>query len=249
LSLFFLGGCDLPGKPDPRDQYRAPQEEMRFDVLYKQNCAGCHGAWPDGRYGPAPPLNDPLFLAIVPHTAFRQAITAGRELPPASSLSSERPDKLMPAFATSHGGALTTEQIKVLMDGIRRQWSTMASAPKGAPHYLDTEAKPQAARSGDPGMKVFKLACANCHGDDGQGGRIKGKPVGAIHDPDFLALFTDQALRRLVITGRPDLGMPDYAHDTGRSDGFKPLTDQDVADVVALLTSWRQGSATHRRGD
>ena len=63
----------------------------------------------------------------------------------------------------------------------------------------------------DEGLKVFARACASCHGDRGQGRQSDGKSVGAINDPDFLALISDQALRRYVITGRLDLGMPDYA--------------------------------------
>jgi cytochrome c oxidase cbb3-type subunit 3/ubiquinol-cytochrome c reductase cytochrome c subunit len=73
--------------------------------------------------------------------------------------------------------------------------------------------------------------------------------VGAINDPDFLALISDQALRRLVITGRPDLGMPDYADPKGRPEGFKPLTSQEVTDVVALLAYWRKGGSINGKGN
>ena len=73
--------------------------------------------------------------------------------------------------------------------------------------------------------------------------------MGAINDPDFLALISDQALRRYVITGRPDLGMPDYADPTGRPEGFQPLSGQDVTNVVALLASWRQGGSVQRKGE
>ncbi len=86
------------------------------------------------------------------------------------------------------------------------------------------------------------MACASCHGDDGRG----GKSAGAINDPNFLALISDQALRRYVITGRPDLGMPDYADPKGRPEGFQPLTSQDVANVVALLADWRRGGSVQR---
>ena len=78
----------------------------------------------------------------------------------------------------------------------------------------------------EEGLKVFARACASCHGDRGQGGTNGGKSVGAINDPDFLALISDQALRRYVITGRPDLGMPDYADPKGRPEGFQPLTSR-----------------------
>ena len=45
------------------DAWTDPDQVADFDVLYKTHCAGCHGA--DGKLGPAPPLTDPLFLAIV----------------------------------------------------------------------------------------------------------------------------------------------------------------------------------------
>jgi mono/diheme cytochrome c family protein len=251
LLLCSAAACDLPGKPNPDDKYVPPQKEMRFDVLYQQNCAGCHGT--EGKYGPAPPLNDPLFLALVPHTQLKQAVTAGRELPAPSDLRGERPDRLMPAFATSHGGSLSVEQIRVLTEGIEEHWRGKAEAPEGAPPYLDTDTNPESAGNKDRGLKVFARACASCHGKEGQGGRYGGKPggklVGPLHDADFLALLTDQALRRYVITGRPDLGMPNYANSAGRPDDFKPLTARDVADVVALLASWRQEGRTSSKRD
>ena len=88
------------------------------------------------------------------------------------------------------------------------------------------------------------MACASCHGERGQGRVFSdekgGKPAGAINVPAFLTLYSDQALRRFVITGRPDLGMPDCTDRQGRPDEFKPLTSQEVTDLVALLASWRE---------
>jgi len=64
--------------------------------------------------------------------------------------------------------------------------------------------------------------------------------AGAIHDAAFLSLISDQALRRYVITGRPDLGMPNYADGENRPEGFKPLTPGAIEDLVALLAHWRK---------
>jgi cytochrome c oxidase cbb3-type subunit III len=66
LLLFFLlvTGCDLPGQPKIEDKPIRADEIADFNVLFKNNCSGCHGA--EGKLGPAPPLNDPLFLALVP---------------------------------------------------------------------------------------------------------------------------------------------------------------------------------------
>ena len=70
--------------------------------------------------------------------------------------------------------------------------------------------------------------------------KAAASPPGPINVPEFLTLFSDQALRRLVITGRPDLGMPDCTDRQGRPDEFKPLTSREVTDLVALLASWRE---------
>jgi cytochrome c oxidase cbb3-type subunit 3/ubiquinol-cytochrome c reductase cytochrome c subunit len=71
-----------------------------------------------------------------------------------------------------------------------------------------------------------------------------GRTTNVINDPVFLALISDQALRRYVITGRPDLGMPDYAGSRPRQPDYHPLTPEQVNDLVALLASWRLDPAT-----
>jgi mono/diheme cytochrome c family protein len=262
--ITWTGGCGFPGKPKLADQYVPPHKEMSFQILFQQNCSGCHGE--NGKLGPAPPLNDPLFLALVPDAELERVITEGRS------------GTLMPAFATSEGGHLTDEQVKVLVHGITENWRPSKPAPSGAPPYLalnPTTRSPKVGKEKDKftgeslpfapssqgvagkgmgaaagtlknGLQVFKRACASCHGEHGEGGRYggeaDGKPVGAINDPYFLALISDQALRRYVITGRPDLGMPDYAGTMGRPENFQALTAENVGHIVALLASWRTES-------
>ena len=65
FALFSLSGCNirLPGQPTEAERWRAPSEISDFSQLYKQNCAGCHGA--DGQRGAARSLNDSLYLAFV----------------------------------------------------------------------------------------------------------------------------------------------------------------------------------------
>jgi mono/diheme cytochrome c family protein len=256
VSLLIAAGCDLPGKPDPADQPTPPEKVLKFSALYAENCAGCHGA--TGAFGPAPPLNSRLFRAIVSHSELERVINEGRK------------DTPMPAFASENGGTLSPAQIKVLVfeikgipyviddpksgapkvepapsaggDGtIAPAWSISESPPAGAPPYRLPEAKPtQTAADFERIRKTtFARACAGCHGDHGQG----AEKAGAIDDPALLALVSKQCLQRIVITGRADLGMPDYAGTSGRPPDFRPLNAGDVSELVELLGYWRQGGA------
>jgi mono/diheme cytochrome c family protein len=226
--LALLAGCDLAGKPNPDDRAIPGNQVRSFAVLYKDNCAGCHGA--DGKLGPAPPLNDKIFLDGVPNDVLLEVITDGRMGTP------------MPAFAHEQGGMLTAEQVKVLAEGIKPHWGGTAEPRPGLPSYLT----PKGAKGNrEAGVKLFATACAGCHGERGQGGTNDERPAGAINDPAFLSLISDQALRRLIITGRPDLGMPHYSSPLGRPPSFQPLTSQDISDLVALLAYWRQGGSAN----
>src|SRR5262249_36889571 len=86
---------------------------------------------------------------------------------------------------------------------------------------------------------VFARACACCHGESGREQAL------AINEPAFLALISDQALRRIVITGRPDLGMPSYSGARDGDPKFRPLNSQEVTDLVALLAAWRRAGSPH----
>ena len=227
LSLVFAG-CDLPGRPVPPPKEEGPD----FAALYTSRCAGCHGA--DGKLGPAPPLNDPIFLAIIPDAELVRVISEGRSVTPGQK-------SPMPAFARDRGGPLTETQIKMLAEGMKKHWKSAAS--RGLPAYL----APAASGGGnkDRGTQVFARACDKCHGTQGQGEQ-DGEPLpgGSLNDPAFLALISDQALRRIIITGRPDLGMPSYKSEAGRAPDFGELTSADIEDLVALLRSWRQSGGT-----
>ncbi len=255
--LAVLGaGCDLPGQPNPDDRPVPADQVADFGTLYRMHCAGCHGA--DGKLGPAPPLNDPLFLAIVPDAELLRVIREGRAVTP----SQKSP---MPAFGVGEGSplspaqarawaelkeekhadprqqaTLTTAQIEVLANGIRTRWGPPVSPPGSVPPYLAPAGTSSAKK--DEGARVFARACACCHGDNGQGTK---EDAGRLNDPAFLALISDQELRRIVITGRPDLGMPDYKTRGDRPPDFRPLTSEKINGLVALLACWRQGGSAN----
>jgi mono/diheme cytochrome c family protein len=219
LSVFLLAGCgDLPGKPREEDRPRRPDQEDRFDVLFQEHCQGCHGV--DGRRGPAPPLHDDIFLAIVTEDDLLDVITNGRE-----AFGSDRTP--MPAFAQSKGGPLTEKQVRILTKGMHKKWGG-GQAPEGRPRYR----KPASEPPGDAakGKELFARACAGCHGEHGDNPRLR------LNDPAFLGLVSDQTLRRYIITGRHDLAktMPSYhKHEP-------PLSPRDVTDLTAYLASWRR---------
>jgi mono/diheme cytochrome c family protein len=222
LALLALVGCDaMPGRPRPADQPTLPSQVMGFAKLYGQSCAGCHGT--DGRLGAARPLNDSIYLALVPPDRLRQIIVQGV------------PDTAMPGFAAAGGGPLTETQVDALIHEMLKRWSGPSPSPDvPLPPYAAADAVANGSEPGDPelGLRVYAEACANCHGADGTGG-AKG---GSIVDAAYLALVSDQALRTAVIAGRTDLGMPDWrSYIPGQ-----PLTAQQISAVVAWLVSHRQ---------
>jgi cytochrome c oxidase cbb3-type subunit 3 len=214
LSL-LLSGCSSspPGQPQKDAEAIAPDQLLDFATLYSQNCAGCHGA--QGRGGAAIALADPVYLAIVDETSVRKVIANGVH------------GTTMPAFAQSAGGMLTDKQIVAIEDGIFSTWARKGILDGSNPPSYAAKAEGKGAN----GELVYGTYCASCHGSEGHGGP-KGS---AITNDSFLALVSDQGLRTVVITGRPELGAPDWR---GNVPG-KPMTDQEITDVVAWLASRR----------
>jgi len=212
-SLLLLAACSAaPGRPAKGSEVLAPNEIVEFRALFAANCAGCHGR--QGRGGAAISLADPVYLAIADDASIRRVTTEGVR------------GTAMPAFAQSAGGMLTDAQIDVIAGGIR-SW--------GRPGVLGGANPPPrvATSAGDAkrGAETFGTYCASCHGAHGQGGP-KGS---AITNASFLALVSDQGLRTIIIAGRADLGAPDWrGYVPGR-----PMSDQEVSDVVAWLASAR----------
>jgi mono/diheme cytochrome c family protein len=214
LTAICFPGCDSHlGQPSKDSEVVAPDRVSNFDTLYGQNCAGCHGA--NGRGGAAIALSDPVYLAIADDPAIGKVIANGR------------PGTAMPAFAQSSGGMLTDKQIEIITSGIRSRWSRSGILDRSNPPSYATKFAGNVAH----GETAYKAYCESCHGPGGHGG-----PKGSsITDGSFLALVSDQGLRTIVITGRPELGAPDWRGDAPG----KPMSDQDITDVVAWLVSQR----------
>jgi cytochrome c oxidase cbb3-type subunit III len=213
IAMVFSGCSSSHGRPLENSEILAPKDVSDFETLYTENCAGCHGM--EGQGGAAMALANPVYLAIADDNAIRKVITVGA------------PGTAMPAFAESAGGMLTDKQIEVITNGIRARWSKPGIlAAANPPSY-----SPKSTGSPLRGALGYKAYCESCHGPDGRGGP-KGS---AVTGDSFLALISDQGLRTLVIVGRPDLGAPDWRNNVPG----KPMSDQNVSDVVAWLVSQR----------
>jgi cytochrome c oxidase cbb3-type subunit 3 len=213
VALLACAACSsFLGVHRPELAVVPPSEVLDFNVLYGQNCAGCHGV--DGKGGAAIALANPVFLAIADDTVIRRIASNGV------------PGTPMPGFAQSAGGMLTEKQIDALVSGIRSWAKPNALGGQTPPPYI-------APAPGDPqrGADAYRTYCSSCHGANGGG----GSKASSIIDGSYLALVSDQQLRTIVIAGRPELGAPDWCGDVeGR-----PMSAQDISDVVAWLSGRR----------
>ncbi len=213
LPLVLLSACSTPhGQPQKGSEPVAPNQVVDFGTLYAQNCAACHGA--EGRGGASLALANPVYLAIVDENAVHNVVANGVR------------GTSMPAFAQSAGGMLTEEQINVITSGMFSRWGRKGILDGTNPPSYAARTTGNAAR----GEMVFGTYCASCHGSEGHGSKAS-----AISNDSFLALVSDQELRTIVITGRPDLRAPDWR----RNVPGKPMADQEITDVVAWLASRR----------
>jgi cytochrome c oxidase cbb3-type subunit III len=214
LAAILASGCGAPhGQPAKGSEVLAPSEVLQFGTLYAANCAACHGA--EGRGGAAIALANPVYLAIADDSAIRNVTANGVR------------GTAMPAFAQSAGGMLTDAQIDVITKEIRSRWRQQGSLTAATvPSYA-----PQSTGDAQRGEVAYKTYCESCHGPGGHGGH----KASSITDDSFLALISDQGLRTIVIAGRPELGAPDWQ---GNVPG-RPMSNQEVTDVVAWLASHR----------
>ena len=214
LPLVLLSACSTPhGQPQKGSEPVSPNQVFDFGTLFAQNCAGCHGA--QGRGGTSIALANPVYLTIADESAMRSVVANGVR------------GTSMPAFAQSAGGMLTEQQIDVITKGMLSRWGRKGILDGVNPPSYTAKTEGNA----DHGKLVFGTYCASCHGSEG-GGTSKGS---AITNDSFLALVSNQGLRTIVITGKPEFGAPDWR---GNVPG-KPMSDQEITDVVAWMASRR----------
>jgi cytochrome c oxidase cbb3-type subunit 3/ubiquinol-cytochrome c reductase cytochrome c subunit len=123
---------------------------------------------------------------------------------------------------------LTDAQVNALIAGMRRQWLQPDI-------FIGTTPPPYVRQQeGDPhrGQQSYQARCAACHDASRQ----------QITSPNYLSLMGDQALRSIIIAGRPDIGQPDWQHDGPGGKAAAPLSAQEVDDIVTYLASLRNAA-------
>src|SRR6266851_1463952 len=138
------GACNsAPGRPALDSQVLPPDRVLNFDILYQQNCAGCHGV--QGKGGAAVGLASPVYLAIADDATIRRVTAEGV------------PGTAMPAFAQSAGGLLTAEQVDVVVKGIRARWAKPTTFGDVALPSYAAQAPGDAKR----GASTYAVFCAS----------------------------------------------------------------------------------------
>ena len=80
------------------------------------------------------------------------------------------------------------------------------------------------------GRDLWATNCAACHGTNGEGGTAP-----ALNSQEFLTSVNDEQIHGIIAGGIPGTAMPAWLNDYGG-----PLTDQQIAGLVAYLRSWEK---------
>ena len=159
----------------------------------------------------AVPLHSTTQLSVDGKLTIRDLITNGRD------------GTLMPSFQSNTGNPLTEAQIDAIVIGMHERWGGEVPPFASGRRYEVQEGDVSKGRG------AFADLCAKCHGQDGL-----GSEAGSVVSPDYLALVSPQYLRSVILFGRPELGMPQFA---GKTD------DKTIDDIVAWLQSHRKVGA------
>lgn len=81
--------------------------------------------------------------------------------------------------------------------------------------------------------RLYADNCAGCHGANGSLG-----PATALGNPTYLLIADDTVLRNVISNGVPGTSMPPFLTNKGG-----PLTDEQIAILIAGIRRWAQPSA------
>jgi mono/diheme cytochrome c family protein len=80
------------------------------------------------------------------------------------------------------------------------------------------------------GRQLWSLNCTSCHGMNGE-----GVDAPALNSQQFLSGVTDEQMHGIIAGGVPGTEMPAWWNEYGG-----PLTDEQIAAVVAYVRSWQK---------
>ena len=139
-------------------------------------------------------------------------------------------------------GTLTDAQIGAIIAGMRKEWAKPNAFAGATPPPYAQEPGGDVKR----GQAAYQARCASCH---------QGPARQLVTSTVYLSLVSDQALRTIIVAGRPDIGQPDWrlGYVPGSPNNLRnvkiqpldqnPLSAQDVTDIVTYLGSLRNPAA------
>jgi mono/diheme cytochrome c family protein len=112
-------------------------------------------------------------------------------------------------------------------------------------YYTGADANGPIPKTAAGGGMMGPLACVNCHGQDGRGGRVRMMMFGTVDVPDirYSTLTTTRSEEGATVPAWTDAGIARAIRDGVEPDGQRlkapmqrwSMTDADIADVIAYL--------------
>ncbi|MGD2206641.1 MAG: c-type cytochrome [Anaerolineae bacterium] len=224
LAVIFVGEDARMGKAAEAQQGQLIARGAR---LYDQYCSGCHGKRGEGLAGVYPALNVRDMWEGRENIAFYGTLHDYISL----NIAAGHPSQRMPSWSEKYGGPLRDDQIEDLAQFVLNWQGEQPEGVRpeeGAPTptagaEATPAATPEPAAEGDPahGQEVFLQSCANCHGENAQGGSLGPTLVSS-----DVAANDDEYFRQIIVNGRAGTAMPAWGDI---------LSAQDIADVIAWL--------------
>jgi len=191
----------------------ASASETLGEELYTQHCSVCHGD--KGTGGVGIPLDLESFQSSISDDYLEKTIKFGRI------------GRTMPAF-----GTLSKTEINNIVTYIRSFSNTKPMT------FSSTPVKGNI----DHGKSIYKVKCASCHGESGQGGHGTGVTFSrprdlsiiapALNNAGFLASASDAMIKHTLMVGRAKTPMNSYLK--------QGLTENDINDVVAYVRNFEK---------
>lgn len=225
-EIDLLVGFIRRWEPRPADvaSISASRGEARYGgVLFRANCAACHGA--DGRGGAIGiSLRAPSFLAIASDEFLSETILRGRAntaMPSWRQFDNREMSDLLAYLRSWQPLASDRQQVLAM---VAQLGAASESSESSAPSESSTGHEPSA----QVGLTLYRSRCAVCHGDQGQGN------IGpSLRNDSVLQVVSNEFLHDNIVRGRPGTAMP----------AWRQLSSADVADLIGLLRSWQSRPA------